>query len=660
MIPKNKQAAITETLRKPIKLLTEERYTLTHYVKNKMLLIAAGVAALVGFLIAVLYYFQIIATDRISCYFWIASMVLMFLSLCEKISFSSVKAYFFAIPLKFWAFAVGITAVYFISHCMNYHTAPWNNYGLFDDAAWDIFLSKIYCFSDHSFQIIFADMDIGGISRELFFHYYITIFFKLFGYNLFVFNVSLILLGYISVLFIGLIGRRLFKSDLLGALAALLINFYPLHFTQVFMGHRYAICVPLMVISVYCLIVAYKDNKPTSAALGGFFAAFCMSSAIMGKHFVYGLIATALVYAVFNFKKEKNFNKLFLTLIVVIAFVMALLPLLAYLSKHSDFYMQRENSLIKDFMDRVKIEGLAPIKENLGCFWDVLTKPHIKYRQFSRPYPALPYAYLILVIPGAVIAFVKKNYLLPLMILINFAGNIVATTYDFRLLLVSPFYILSIVYVLYLLAAKLIQNRKKPNWAYSVAALICGLSIAVGLVPMVIYLNKASKDPTHINHLNHANIAAVRIMQDIAIAAESPSSRMKADEFNPVSEADPNYDILAGPHFAFAPAHLYMQNFDEKKVLAFDRFPYQHKAKGEIRSLFLLDMIRYVPQEKGLKIVLEVGDEILFLIEWLEAQGLGTSGYIRETLEGREISVFIYTIENNNIEAFKQRVVDWN
>ena len=153
-----------------------------------------------------------------------------------------------------------VIVLYFSSHLINFSTAPWNQNGLFDDAAWDIYFAKNHVFAGIPFQAAYFD-NVGLISREVVFHYYISIFFKLFGYNLLIFNISLLILGFITILFTTLIIQRLFKNVFITVLSAIIINFFPLHFLHIFAGHRYAIAAPLVVVSLYYLYTAFANNS---------------------------------------------------------------------------------------------------------------------------------------------------------------------------------------------------------------------------------------------------------------------------------------------------------------------------------------------------------------------------------------------------------------
>ena len=638
-------------------------------IENKTLFFASIGTALIGLFISTMYYHEVWKSDHVSWVFWLSSMVMMYISLCRRPARpfrKSLRARLAAVPTAMWILVGGITLVYFAVFLMTYHSAPWNDFGLFDDAAWDIYFSKEYCFSGHPFQIIFSD-DMAHISRELFFHYYISIFFQLFGYNLLAFNLSLMTLGYVSVLFVGLIARRLFNCYYLAGIAALLMMFYPLFFTQIFMGHRYAIAMPLMLISVFYFLRAFQEHRRSDVALGGFFAAFCVESAIMGKHYVYALLAAALVYAVFHFKKilhRKNDSQLFLFVIGAGAFVIALVPLVAYLSKHADVYMLRENSLSNEFSERLKNEGWVPLQENWNTFWTVLTSPFTYYRQFSSGFPALPIAYMVLAIPGAVIAFFKKFYILPIMIAVNAAGNLITITYDFRVLIAAPFYILSIVFVLWFVMVRREEPKKwYPNPVRYTATALVGVVIAMGFFPAVSYFQSTVQNPNQIHHLDHSIVATSRLLQDVVLGVETPSIQRKHDELRPEGSPDPDYDVMAAIQLGYAVPCLYLQDFDDRELLGlFRRFPYQGKTPEDIHELFVTYLHEYTPSEKGLKIALSIhgeSSEVSFLLDWLVEGGTGDLQSYCDTIDDKPIGVHVYTIEASQVEGFRQSVIDW-
>src|SRR5882724_10452697 len=187
---------------------------------------------------------------------------------------------------------VVLALVFVVSHIWNFRTAPWNQNGLFDDAAWDIYFAKKYIFTHEPFQAAFPD----GIAREVVFHYYITFFFVPFGYNLLTFNIALLVLGLTTFIFTCLIIHELFRNYFVTIVAGLVFNFLPFHFIQTFIGHRYAMAAPLITASLYFLMTAFTRQSAFRMALSAILAALCVDSAIMGKQFVICLFAAGFLY----------------------------------------------------------------------------------------------------------------------------------------------------------------------------------------------------------------------------------------------------------------------------------------------------------------------------------------------------------------------------
>jgi len=46
-----------------------------------------------------------------------------------------------------------VLVLFFSSHLINFSIAPWNQNGLFDDAAWDIYFAKNHIFAGHRYTI---------------------------------------------------------------------------------------------------------------------------------------------------------------------------------------------------------------------------------------------------------------------------------------------------------------------------------------------------------------------------------------------------------------------------------------------------------------------------------------------------------------------------
>jgi len=231
---------------------------------HKYFLIISFVSFVLAWVFSVLHYTDINYGNNFSWIFWlIAILSLLYSFFPRKITYRNT---FGRIKRTDILIVVIIFIVYWVSHLWNFSNAPWNQYGLFDDAAWDIYFARDKIFSGVPFQAAFFD-EVGYISREVVFHYYITTFFKLFGYNLLVFNVSLLVLGFITVFFTALLIHKIFKNTVVTLISVLIINFFPLHYMHIFMGHRYAIAAPLMVVSLYYLYSSFIDKSLLKAVV---------------------------------------------------------------------------------------------------------------------------------------------------------------------------------------------------------------------------------------------------------------------------------------------------------------------------------------------------------------------------------------------------------
>lgn len=600
--------------------------------------------SLSGFAISLSYFRGAIPYDRFSWIFWFASITMLIVSI--KPSRPNMSN----LPREVIWFALGVTALYFLTHLMNYQGAPWNSYGLFDDGAWDIYFVQEYIQPGASIQVAFNDMDVGRIGRELVFHYYIGIWFSLFGFNLFVFNMALIFLGYITVLFTGLLAYMIFDDITAGISAAVLLNFYPMHFTQVFMGHRYAICAPLMMISIYCLFTGLNSKKRTRAVFGGVFAALCMSSAIMGKQYVYALAGTVLIAIVMKIRKRDELRTYAESAgYAAIGFVFAMMPLLSYMLVHHDVYTMRESSLMAEFFGRMKSQGLEPLWDNVRIWFMTVFERTSFQRQFMHDYPIIHWSMLFFAVAGIVLSFIRKHYYITLMIAIPTAGCIVATTYDFRLLISAPFIILATVFALNAVS-KLIDSR--------LAGRIVMLTVTTALlVSPMIYLYKLSLDPNGQYLLPHRSVAASRFIQDVVVGEKEPNFLMKKNEFRR-RIIDNDYDTLAATRESYAHVHAFLHDYDAYGILdLLDNFPYVGREPAILNGYFIDAVSEYERGSKDLMIVLEKGSEISDILLMLNSFENGIVKEYSTVIDGLPIEMYTIRIRNLDIDDFKEYVL---
>ncbi len=596
-----------------------------------------------GYFISYSFFRGLIPYDRFSWIFWFASIIFLILSVRPE--WRSLSA----VPHRMLYFVLGVTVLYFVTHLFNYQTAPWNSYGLFDDAAWDIYFVQDFTMPGASIQVAFNDMQIGRIGRELVFHYFIGIWFTIFGFNLFVFNMALVFLGYVTVLFTALLAYHIFDSFPIGIAAAVLMNFYPMHFTEVFMGHRYAICAPLMMISLFYLYTGFKTGSRTRGIVGGVFAALCMSSAIMGKQYIYGLIGSAFLFIVFHIRKRGEIAaRTDVASFALMGFVFGLVPLLSYLSVNIDIYSLRESSLIKEFFDRFRESGPGPLWENIRVWYATVFSKMSYNRQFMHHYPIIHGSLIGFVVFGAVISFVRRHYYIALMIAIPTAGCFVTTAYDFRLLISAPFIILAAVFSLSVLVGFIKKQRIR-------AIAVVALSLALSVSPMF-YLYRLSGDPNGQYLLPHRSVAASRFIQDVVVGADNPGFSMKQDEFRRAA-VNCDYDTLAATRDSYAHVHAFLHDHDAYKVLdLLKNFPYGGRDPDLLEGYFAEAIDRFERGSKDLMIVLEKGSEVDPILKMLSGFDNGTIKEYVTDIDGFSLEMFMMRIPNEHITAFKDFV----
>ena len=573
---------------------------------------------------------------------------------------------------EIWIMAAAITVIYFISHLAGYNFAPWNNYGLFDDAAWDIFIAKERCFQGDMFELIYWDGEIGIISRELLFHHYIALLFRLFGYNMFVFNMGLVFLGWITVLFTALLAYEIFQSPIYGFLTGFVLNFLPLEYTQVFMGHRYAICGPMMMVSLYFFCRAARDIKSKYAArralAGGIFAGLAMESAIMGKQYLWALIA-CLLCLLFVYRQQPEILKRAAILILAagLGYILTAFPLYAYILTHPGVYRARESSLIREFFERLGAEGRSVMWEKISSFFNMVFAARADHRQFSRFYPILTIPMAICVFPGIVIAWLKKYYFVFFMIAIPAAGCLVSGSYDFRVLIAAPFLTFALLFgliwiveslerLLIFLKNKRLKSKKYKNPGVIIipggTRMIIGCAACLMTFPGMIYISDTARDPDSEYLLNHADLMASRYIQDVVTGSETPDFTMKYNEFNrPVKNHD--FDVFAATRTSFAHVHAFLQPYDSRRILGLlnDR-PYISQDEADMRRSIAETLSDYHPSGKSLKLVFEYDEKIDGILDDFTGI-LGRSPSSRTgTRDGKTVVMMEYQISPDELPAF--------
>ena len=643
------------------------------FLPRPLLFVPALACAGAELAVSLLYYGNRISENGICGILWIASVILLTGSvipgnLRKASSVDTTVGGKSNTRYGILLLVVVITLVYFVTHLVGYSDAPWNNYGLFDDAAWDIYIAQQRCFKGNIFEIIFWDEEIGHISRELLFHYYISLLFRIFGYNMFVFNMGLVFLGFLTVLFTALLAERMTGSSGAGMAAGLILNFLPLHYTQVFMGHRYAMCTPMMMISAYLGWRVFTEEKSRlfHAVTCGLFAGLTMESAIMGKQYIWALLASAVLYAAFAIRRrvfrrrnaagdrrENNKGWIASTAGILTGYAVVCAPLYAYIWSHGDLYRIREASLTETFFERLHAEGFPLIVENLHTLRETVFAPHSWQRQFSADYPILTWGLFLLLAAGIILALRRKWFLPVLMVAIPAAGNCITIPYDFRLLICAPFLAILIMLPIRFLVEAL--DLKRPCLSGKTIAAYVVLPILI-MGPAIVYLWGLAHDPQGQYYLKHSDLAVCRYIQDVAAGRDTPSIEMKKDEFHPPA-SQASYDTYAATYTSFAHIHAFLESYDAREILRlFGDFPYAGTDEETLRRSLKQTVAEYTVTDRDLMLVFEYDNKIHGILEELTGTGLTEEKTDVFTIDGEDIQMVRMKIKNEDLAMFQSLI----
>ena len=128
---------------------------------HKIFLLIATFFFFLSWLFSSLHYMHVYYGNNLTWISWFVAIVTLAYAFLPKNI--SLKLYFRRIKRSDVLFALFIIILYWVTHLWNFSSAPWNQNGLFDDAAWDIYFAKNHAFTG-PFQAAFFD-EVGYISR---------------------------------------------------------------------------------------------------------------------------------------------------------------------------------------------------------------------------------------------------------------------------------------------------------------------------------------------------------------------------------------------------------------------------------------------------------------------------------------------------------------
>jgi hypothetical protein len=546
----------------------------------------------------------------------------------------------------FWA------AAFVVSHLWNFETAPWNGNGLFDESGWDLWFLKSHVIG-HPFQAAWFH---PPISRETLFHYYVWGFLRLFGFNILSYETALFIIWFATFLFTLLLVDLFFRSYIVTSITALIFNFLPFAFIYTFAGYRYPLATALCVASLYFLHLGFRNASSFWLSLGGIPAGLCLASSISGKQYLLVLALCAPLYATVNWKSLKQRSTWWSVSIVIYGFAAGATPILLYICFNREAYTYYESGFVRDFWQAMWAAHASHdlnyyVKQLRTCFFSV---PGPRFFIPDTLPILLPYYFFLA--PGLVLGLWQKRFEIVLLATLPVAGAFIATSYENRLLLAIPFWIILIAFTFDgILSPKLHPALKIPLWGVAAWVLLCGM------VPSVRYIYNKIKNPSSIRHYAQEEVAASRFLRHVVAGKEPPNPpRLERDEFNRIEGVpDAGYDTLICQREAYSIIHLFLHDYGDAKILAFcSDLPFGAvMTEQDVWNANKKAITSYVPGTKDLKLIWERDPKTARIIRMLQPLGdLATEDSISYSFAGRLRTFYVLNISNNNIRQFQERV----
>jgi hypothetical protein len=281
--------------------------------------------------------------------------------------------------------------------------------------------------------------------------------------------------------------------------------------------------------------------SPLSLSLGGIAAGLCLASSISGKQYLLALVIAGPLYGAFYWRSLTQRTAWSSLALVFYGFAAAATPILFYIWFNRRAYTYYESGFVQNFWRAMRISpfpaGIRPYtKQLLDCFFTV---PSLRF--FIPDTLPIPLPYYWLLLPGLVLAFWQKRFEIVLLATIPVAGAFIATSYENRLLLAIPFWVILMSFTF----AALLKLRRWPG----VQILLCVMSVLIflaGLVPSIRYIYGKTKRPFSIHHYAQEEVAVSRFLKNVVAGNEHPGPpRLERDEFNRIKGIpDARYDTL--------------------------------------------------------------------------------------------------------------------
>jgi DNA-binding beta-propeller fold protein YncE len=541
---------------------------------------------------------------------------------------------------------------FIVSHLWNFRTAPWNGNGLFDESGWDLWYLKTYVIG-HPYQPAWFH---APISRETLFHYYVWGFLRLFGFNILSYEAALFFIWLATFVFTLLLIHLFFRSYIVTSVTALIFNFLPFAFIYTFAGYRYPMATALAVVSFYFLHVGFRTASPFCLSLGGIAAGLCLAGSISGKQYLLALVVAAPLYGLFYWRRLKESATWSSLALVSYGFLAAATPILVYIAFNRDAYTIYESGFFRSFSQAMRITpfpiGLRSYTKQLwDCFFTV---PGPRF--FIPDTLPIPLQYYWLLVPGGALALWQKRFEIVSLATIPVIGAFVATSYENRLLLAIPFWVILMGFTF----GGLLKLRRWRGLQI-VLSVISVLILIDGLGPSLRYIYSKTKNPFSIRHYAQEEVAVSRFLKNVVAGRQHPGPpRLEHNEFNRIKGIpDPPYETLICQDDAYSILHLFLHDYDDDKILSFcGGYPFSIVMSAQdVWNVNKRAIVTYPPTNKDLKLIWQRTPKTEPIIRTFQSlRDLGTEDSISFSFAGKLRTFYVLNVANQNIRQFQARV----
>ena len=320
--------------------------------------------------------------------------------------------------------------------------------------------------------------------------------------------------------------------------------------------------------------------------------------------------------------------------LVLYGFLAGAATILLYIVFNRTAYTLYETNFLRYFWDVTRSapfpNGIKPFTKQLyDCFFAI---PGPRF--FIPDVLPIPLPYYSLLLPGIALTVWKKRFEIVLLAIIPVAGAFVATSFDNRLLLAIPFWVILTAVPF----AWVLTLRRWPGLQIVFGAMAV-LILLDGLAPSIRYIYSKTKSPFEIRYYAQEEVAVSRFLKHVVAGQEHPGPpHLERDEFNRIPRIpDPPYDTLICPGEPYSIIHLFLHDYDDTKVLSFcGGSPMLVLTQQEVWSDNKMAIFTYVPSNKDLKLIWESGPTTGRILEMLRPlRDLATEESISFSFAGR-------------------------